>query len=75
MNCDSCDELKGLYLLKGTKNCEKNEDIYTDVCPEEKPILKDNKCIMEHCSKEQFDNKECIVSNPIIKISFRFLSI
>ena len=67
MNCDSCDELKGLYLLKGTKNCEKNEDIYTDVCPEEKPILKDNKCIMEHCSKEQFDNKECIVSNPIIK--------
>ena len=67
MNCDSCNELKGLILIKGTKNCDKNEDIYADVCPEEKPILKDGKCVLTYCTKEEYENKVCNISNPVIK--------
>ena len=67
MNCDTCNELKGLFLIKGTKNCDKNEDVYADVCPEEKPILKDGKCVMTYCTKEEYENKICIVSNPVVK--------
>ena len=67
MNCDTCNELKGLYLIKGTKNCDANEDLYADICPEEKPILKDGKCILNYCTKEEYENNTCIISNPVIK--------
>ena len=67
MNCDSCNELQGLYLIKGTKNCDKNDDIYADICPEEKPILKDGKCVLKHCTKEEYENNTCIISNPVVK--------
>ena len=67
MNCDSCDESQGYYLIPGTKNCEDRNKVYEDKCPEDKPILKDNKCILGYCTKEQYENKVCNVSSPIIK--------
>ena len=39
MNCDTCDESKGYYLIPGTKNCEDRNKEYEDKCPEDKPIL------------------------------------
>ena len=48
-------------------NCDKNDDIYADICPEEKPILKDEKCVLKHCTKEEYENNTCIISNPIVK--------
>ena len=70
MNCDICDESKGLYLVNGTKNCEIKEDpdITITICPRNKPILKNGKCVLEYCSKEQYDNGDCSIANPIIKI-------
>ena len=70
MNCDSCNELKGLYLIKGTKNCELDEEISSEQCPEEKPILKEGKCVLEKCTIEQRDNNECKISNPVIKTQY-----
>ena len=67
MNCDTCNELEGLYLIQGTNNCQINEDIYSDICPEDKPISKNGKCVLQSCTKEEYDNKICNISNPIIK--------
>ena len=70
MNCDSCNELKSLFLIKGTKNCEVNKDIYADECPEEKPILKDGKCVLKYCTKEEYENKICTITNPVVKMQW-----
>jgi hypothetical protein len=40
MNCDTCKEYEGFYLLNKSRNCSINNDIYSDICPEDKPILK-----------------------------------
>ena len=66
MNCDSCDESKGFYLKPGTKNCE-NNDYDPDNCPVEKPISKNNICVLEHCTEEEFENKVCNISSSVIK--------
>ena len=68
MNCDSCDESKGFYLILGTKNCEDKNKIYdTDNCPVEKPISKNNNCVLEHCTEEEYKKEICKISNSIIK--------
>ena len=70
MNCDSCNEKQGLQLIQGTKNCEiVINDNYTFIygCPRDKPILKNKKCVLEYCTEEQYENAECIISNPIIE--------
>ena len=71
MNCDSCDGAKELILNKLNKNCEFKNIINNNteiiLCPREKPILKEGKCVSEYCSYEQYENKECIINNPIIK--------
>ena len=67
MNCDTCDESQGFYKVQDTKNCEKNEEIISEVCPENKPILKNGKCVLESCTDEEYENNICVVSNPIIK--------
>lgn len=37
-------------------------------CEISKPIkMTDNNCYLIYCTKEQFDRKECIINNPIIK--------
>ena len=37
-------------------------------CEKSKPIKKsDNKCYLTFCTKEQFEQGECEISNPIIK--------
>ncbi|MBO6243886.1 MAG: hypothetical protein J6O41_04905, partial [Clostridia bacterium] len=63
MNCGSCNELKGLYLMNDTKNCM----VYEDICPKEKPILKGGICVLKYCTKEEYENKTCILSNPVVK--------
>ena len=67
MNCDTCDESKGYYLIPGTKNCEDKNIIYDENCPEEKPILKDGKCVLDYCTEKEFEDKKCNISNIIIK--------
>ena len=68
MNCDSCDESKGFYLKPGTKNCEYNSfDYDPDNCPVDKPISKDNNCVLEDCTKEEYENKICNISNSVIR--------
>ena len=38
-------------------------------CPIDNPIFKNatNSCVIDYCTNEQFNNKECIISNKIIK--------
>jgi len=40
-----------------------------DECPLDKPIYDNetNSCTLKYCTKEQFENEECIISNKIIK--------
>lgn len=54
--------LVDLLMNRITIKCENECDI-------EEPIYKksSNNCILEYCTKEQFDNEECIISNEIIK--------
>ena len=42
----------------------------SDDCPKEQPILKDNTCVLEYCTTEQFDNGECVISNKDTKIQW-----
>ena len=68
MNCDLCDEVKGYYLIAGTKNCEDKNKVYEkNNCPKEKPISKNNNCVLEYCTKEEYENKICSISNSVIK--------
>ena len=36
-------------------------------CPKDYPILKDGQCILEFCTKEQFNSGECQINNEIIQ--------
>ena len=36
-------------------------------CPKERPILKDNTCSLQYCTKLQFQNNECSIANEVIK--------
>ena len=69
MNCDSCDEKKGFYLIPGTKNCENSNKTFEDDdnCPIEKPISKNGNCVSEYCTFEEFENGICNISSVIIK--------
>ena len=68
MNCDTCDESKGYYLIPGTKNCEDINKIDDENnCPKDKPISKNGRCVLEHCTEEEYESEECIISNPIVK--------
>ena len=40
---------------------------FCDFCPRDKPILKNNECLSIYCEQEEFDNKNCSISNPFIK--------
>ena len=67
MNCDSCDESKGFYLVTNTKNCEeKNKILDADNCPVDKPISKNGKCVLEYCTK-----KNMIIKN----VKYQILSL
>ena len=47
----------------------KHVDAQSKECPINYPIYKNStdSCVMEYCSTEQFNNKDCIISNKIIK--------
>ena len=36
-------------------------------CSKQQPILISSQCKLEYCSKEQFDLKQCIINNTIVK--------
>ena len=36
-------------------------------CTKNKPILISNECKLEYCTKKQFESKECIINNTVIK--------
>ena len=70
-------DLKAFLLLLllffveiGISSCSGIDDFYIDDrCPEEKPIYKPmtNSCVMEYCTKEDFQNKKCYIGNTVIK--------
>ena len=75
MNCKTC-----LYENKNYKpnyegNCpefpeeekEEEDEEVIDNCPKNTPILKNEKCQSIYCTKEEYKNKTCILSNTIIK--------
>ena len=40
-------------------------------CKRDSPIkLNDDSCIMKYCTKEEYESKDCILDNPIIKIQY-----
>ena len=68
MNCLSCNESKGYYFNPDTNNCDNTNLIHDDnTCPKDKPILKNGICTLEYCSEREYENKNCIISNDIIK--------
>ena len=36
-------------------------------CTKNKPILISNECKLEYCTKKQFESKECIINNTVVK--------
>ena len=38
-----------------------------EICPKNKPILNSTDCSLKNCTNEQFNSKECIIANSIIK--------
>ena len=36
-------------------------------CPRDKPILKNDECLSIYCLPQEFENKNCTISNPFIK--------
>ena len=36
-------------------------------CPRDRPILKNNECKSIYCTLQEFENNNCIISNPFIK--------
>ena len=42
----------------------------SDECQRDSPIKTGSGCELKYCSKEQFKNEECKISNPIIKIQW-----
>ena len=40
---------------------------YCEECPKDKPILKNNECLMTYCLPQEFENKTCIISNNLLK--------
>ena len=68
MNCLSCDESKGYFFNPDTNNCDNTNIIYDDnICPIDKPILKNDICVLEYCSEKDYENKKCNISNNIMK--------
>ena len=43
---------------------------FCEECPRDKPILKNNECVMEYCTPEEFENKTCIISNSLQNIQW-----
>ena len=49
-----------LFFLENVRlfNCE---------CTVDEPILKNNACCLEYCSKEEYSNRSCVINNAIIE--------
>ena len=45
----------------------KNIPLFNFECSVEEPILKNNICSLEYCSKEEYSNGVCIINNFIIR--------
>ena len=41
--------------------------IFGNYCPKETPIYKNGQCKLTYCTKQQFQNGDCIIKNDIIK--------
>ena len=69
MNCDSCYEEKGFYLIPGTKNYENSNRKFEveHTCPLGKLISKNGNCFSEHCTFEEYENGIWNISSLIIK--------
>ena len=45
--------------------------VILDECERSKPIrLKNNNCVLQYCTEEQYNSKECVIDNSIIKTQY-----
>ena len=68
MNCDTCRYTNEDFHPASQGDCPSSdkspdEDPVDGQCPKNKPILKDNKCRMIYCTKEEFDKGTCKIYN------------
>ena len=70
MSCTSCKyEAKG-EVPKIPGNCPEKVDDDKPIdgeCSRNKPILINNKCVLEYCDDEEFENEECEIYNDIVE--------
>ena len=76
MNCKSCLYTDNTFIPKSPGDCpssdreDKDDEPINNQCPRHKPILKDNKCKNIYCTKEEFENKVCLIYNDYTKIQW-----
>ena len=46
------------------------KETYSEECPKDKPIKKNNICVLEYCSYAEYLNKICVLNNSIKKIQW-----
>ena len=44
--------------------------VFSDECERSTPIRIKGNCVLQYCTKEQYDSKECIIDNSIIKTQY-----
>ena len=44
--------------------------IICEECPRDKPIFKNNECLVTYCFPKEFENKTCVISNQLLKIQW-----
>ena len=56
-----------LFLCLNIQICSGQDNLKE--CPEDKPVLKTstNECVLEFCTKEEYSNNKCIITNPVVK--------
>ena len=70
MNCIDCKYQNSKFKLQyeGEYLSEEKKIIDNEVCPKDKPIkIKNEGCFLTYCLPKEFEDKNCIISNSIIK--------
>ena len=44
--------------------------VLNETCPKDTPVFKEGKCQEIYCSKAEYKNGTCIISNPIMEIQW-----
>ena len=75
MNCDTCKYNNEDFIPTNQGDCPSSDKTPDEApvdgqCPMNKPILKDNKCRMIYCTKEEFNKGTCKIYNQYTAIQW-----